>query len=214
MCRVHDSRRDAVQATTSSTRSFDAAIIDSETVPSIPSRPMTAETDMRSATLWDAVRVPLRGDPPREKKSNEPSSGPDPEASGSGPFACARTVSVHPLEGERGCGPVGHRVNVPRGHVSDKPYEIRQFYIDELGLSGQPLLVYALIAASDLKPLGNREIARRTGLSRRNVTRVLHELQAAGLIRLERREAGPKAPAIWRAIGRMSDDEWEGRTDD
>lgn len=158
--------------------------------------------DMRTARL----KVRLRRDDPPGLTHTSDVRDPEPDTARSGSFFTPCTVLEHAqVDGVRNSRNArftctnGHKT-MPRGHVKDKPFEIHQGYIDKLDLSGPRLLVYALIASSDSRPLGQREIARRCALSTRSVARALHALEKAGLIACERRGAGPGSPAIWRAL--------------
>lgn len=76
---------------------------------------------------------------------------------------------------------------------------VRQAYIDRLGLTGAPLMVYSLIASAPTRPaaLSQPYIAYRCGISRRHVKTVLDDLRARGLIACDR-PGGADGPARWR----------------
>lgn len=181
------------------------AIIRAKAAPSKLPDTMTAETDMRDTT-YARLKVRLRRDDPPGFTHTSDVRDPEPDTSRSGSFFTPCTVAEHAQVDEVRVSRntrftcANGRKTMPRGHVKDKPFEIHQGYIDELELSGPRLLVYALIASSGSRPLGQREIARRCALSTRSVARALHELEEAGLIACERRGAGPGSPAIWRAL--------------
>ena len=83
--------------------------------------------------------------------------------------------------------------------MDEDTYVIRQSYIDDLGLTGSALLVYAFIAAKPATEASFMDIARRCGLSYSSVKRTLRRLYSDGLIIDERDQSG-RAPKVWRAV--------------
>lgn len=85
-----------------------------------------------------------------------------------------------------------------------------QWMIDELKLSGTPLLVYAAIYEAGPRgaAVSQTELAYRCGSSRTGIKRALAHLAASGAIERLAAPPGGGRPSIWRAAGEAATAHW------
>lgn len=89
--------------------------------------------------------------------------------------------------------------------------------VDELGLSGSPLIVYALIYGAGPRGLAmsKREMCWRCGLSRSSLNRALKGLVEAGIVdHAGPTPAGCKLPSLWRVAPETVERHWSRRNKD
>lgn len=123
--------------------------------------------------------------------------------------ACAPGADkAHPTDREAPPDPARARAHAAT--ASGDRVVVCQWMVDELGLSGFRLIVYALIyqAGPHGIAISQSEAAYRCGMSIKSIRRILAELSGAGLIEQLARATDTGLPAVWRASRASAGSHW------